>query len=136
MTTTSKQDCKHLSDKSPSSRASSKESIISNALLEPWFLSLETAKAVLRMIPRAYFSRMRWFFEDYGCLRCGKSNLSYGSNGLCVGCRRSVARCLLRSMKRRLPRKIATRPQFTKRSYITRTLSAEKILGDLVAKGL
>lgn len=109
---------------------------ISDALLQPWFLSMETAKAVLRLIPRVYFSRMRWFFEDYGCLRCGKRNVAYGSNCLCFRCRLRVAYRMRRSMQRRLAHARVPTHQLREPSYINRAKLAERLLSDLAANGL
>ena len=110
--------------------------MISNALLQPWFLSLETAKAVLRLIPRKYFSRMRWFFEDFGCLRCRRKKLEYGGNCLCAPCRHAVMRCMIRSVKRRSKTSKGAKPPVPKRGYLDRAEAAEKLLGDLAAGGL
>lgn|SRR5215469_4212589 len=131
---------KQKSNKLPSNRESfvehPKKEAISDALLQPWFLSLETAKAVIRMIPRAYFSRMRWYFEDYGCLRCRKKNEPYGGNCLCVYCRHLTALRISRSMKHRLKSVKMQKSRSTEPAYINRARLAEKLLGDLVADGL
>lgn len=110
--------------------------IISDALLQPWFLSPETAKAVLRLIPRKYFSRMRWCFEDFGCLRCRRKRVVYGGNCLCATCRHEVMRCMIRSLKRRSKTSKDPKPPIPKRGYLDRADAAEKLLGDLAASGL
>jgi len=43
---------------------------------------------------------MRYYFEDFGCLRCGSRDSLYASNGMCQGCsivvRSRVVLCLAR----------------------------------------
>ena len=110
--------------------------MISDALLQPWFLSLETAKAVLRLIPQKHFSRMRWFFEDFGCLRCRGKKLEYGGNCLCARCRHAVMRCMIRSVERRSKTSKGSKPPSPRRGYLDRAEAAKKLLGDLAASGL
>ena len=47
---------------------------------------------------------MRYYFEDYGCLKCGKKNVLYQSNGLCESCgvviRHRVKQALMRRLKK------------------------------------
>jgi hypothetical protein len=45
--------------------------------------------------------KMRYYFDDYGCLRCGKSNVIYRANGLSEGCTVVVRRRILRAFKKR-----------------------------------
>lgn len=109
---------------------------ISDCLLQPWFLSLEVTKAVMRLIPRIYFSRMRWFFKDYGCLRCKKKNVPYGGNCLCDQCRKQTMYRMARCMKRRLRAGKLSKPRLPEARYINRARLAESLLADLVAEGL
>lgn len=93
----------------------------------------------MRLIPRIYISRMHWFFEDYGCLRCGRKNVEYGANCLCQPCRLYTRRLLVTCMKRRL-RKLKSvnicGPESPETAYVSRAKLAEKLLADLVADGL
>lgn len=68
-------------------------------MLQPWFLPDRISIAIRALVPRHYRYRMRRFFDDHGCMICKKDH-SYGSNGMCVACCRSVRRKLLRSARR------------------------------------
>jgi hypothetical protein len=111
--------------------ASFEKHVISNALLQPWFLNMDNAKAIQRLIPRKYFSRMRWFFDDYGCLRCKRKRILYSGNGLCTLCRHIVIRQLGYSMKRRLKNFREPEPPNPKTWYPARAEAAENLLADL-----
>lgn len=71
--------------------------------LQPWYLPKDVYLEVRRILPNIHLSKMRFYFEDYGCLKCGTRNSLYGSNGLCEACgvliRGRVARCLKRRLK-------------------------------------
>ena len=51
--------------------------------LQPWFLPVEVYRAIRRVLPYIHLFKMRYYFEDYGCLKCGKKNALYQSNGFC-----------------------------------------------------
>jgi hypothetical protein len=76
-------------------------SILDEVFLQPWFLSQETANAIRNLIPTEHHHKMRAYFEDYGCMKCGKSQVRYGSNGMCKRCVQSVKLKILFAMKRR-----------------------------------
>lgn len=105
-----------------------------DALLQPWFLSKATAQAVQRLIPLEYISRMRWHFEDYGCLGCKRKKALYGANGLCVDCRLMIGKQLVQSMKRRAKTLVSTEPLKPSRGYLSRIAAAERLLGEFVQK--
>lgn len=105
-----------------------------DALLQPWFLSKATAHAVLRLIPLEYISRMRWHFEDYGCLGCKRKKVLYSANGLCVDCRLMIGKQLVQSMKRRVKAPASTEPLEPNRGYLNRIAAAEELLGQFVQK--
>jgi hypothetical protein len=54
--------------------------------LQPWFLSKSQYAAVRRILPPSQMLKMRYYFDDYGCLKCGNIKALYGSNGFCRGC--------------------------------------------------
>jgi hypothetical protein len=110
--------------------------LVSDAFLEPWFLDLETARAVQRIIPRKYSCRMRWFFDDFGCIRCKGKGSGYGGNGFCVNCRYTVVSCIARSIRKRSKNLNEERPPAVSRSGLRRIEVAERLLGDLAASGL
>lgn len=134
----SKQNKNRISAKISSTvRKSSNRSPVLEVLLQPWFLDVETAQTVQKMIPRKFFSRMRWFFDDFGCVRCGKRNLEYAGSGFCVNCHARVARYILESMKRRSRLlRDDSKASNSVRNYLKRAEIARGILGDLAAGGL
>lgn len=102
-------------------------------LFQPWFLSKSIAQAVLRSIPREYHSRMRWYFEDYGCLACKRTNVLYAGNGFCIYCRQKIRKRLVQSMKRRAKASMPLSMLESQKWYFDRAQTAERLLADLVA---
>jgi hypothetical protein len=77
-------------------------------LLQPWFLPFRIARAIHALVPLSYRSKMRDFFDDYGCMICGKE-YPYGANGMCRRCYNDVIEKLRRAAKRRLKSKLEQR---------------------------
>jgi hypothetical protein len=75
-------------------------SIADKVLLEPWFLPQRVAFAIHSVVPPAFWNKMRYFFEDYGCMIC-KQQSKHHSNGMCRLCRDRIRRKLTQSIKRR-----------------------------------
>lgn len=71
-----------------------------DVLLQPWFLPKRIADAIRGMVPHSYRSRMRYYFEDYGCMICGCESL-YHSNGMCLPCFKRVLSRIKKSFARR-----------------------------------
>jgi hypothetical protein len=102
------------------------ESILDDVFLQPWFLSLEIANAVRNLIPASHHHKMRAYFEDYGCMKCGKSGVRYGSNGMCKSCVQSVKLKILFAVKRRWnPAEHETSPRTFNRVAQARALLAD-----------
>jgi len=114
--------------------ARTKKRRISEAAFQPWFQSMETSKAMLRLIPRKYFLRMRWAFEDFGCFSCRKKRVLYGANGFCVRCHMRIYMQLMLSVRKRSKRLKDPDPPEAKRWYFDRAEAAEKLLADLARK--
>lgn len=70
--------------------------------LQPWYLPRDVFLAVRRILPNIHLSKMRFYFEDYGCLKCGTREALYGSNGLCERCNVLIRGRVVRALKRRL----------------------------------
>ena len=68
--------------------------LLNDGFLQPWFVGLETAKAIRRLLPRDYFLRMREYFDKWGCLICSKNNREYGANGMCSQCSQRIQKRL------------------------------------------
>lgn len=71
-------------------------------ILQPWFLPNEISTAIRSLIPFMHIRKMRFYFEDYGCIRCRRKNVPYGNNGFCHKCSQLVVFRTLRSLKTRL----------------------------------
>lgn len=71
------------------------------AALQPWFIPSETYLELRRVLPPSQIMKMRYYFEDFGCLRCDSRTAIYGSNGLCEKCSTLVRSRLSRALERR-----------------------------------
>lgn len=69
--------------------------------LQPWFASNDVASAIRRIVPEHVFHKMRYYFEDWGCLVCGTKNRAYESNGMCTKCAKRTWKRLFASLERR-----------------------------------
>ena len=69
--------------------------------LQPWFVPLRTYLAIRRLLPSSQLAKMHYYFDDYGCLKCGRTDALYGSNGLCERCSVLVRHRVVISLKRR-----------------------------------
>lgn len=70
--------------------------------LQPWFLPLETYLEIRRIVPSAHLFKMRYYYEDWGCLRCGKHEDTLVANGLCRPCSGLIRGRIVTSIRRRL----------------------------------
>ena len=68
----------------------------------PWFLPKQTYLAVRRILPNIHIAKMRYYFEDYGCMRCERRDVLYRTNGLCEHCNTIVRWRLTQCLKKRL----------------------------------
>lgn len=70
--------------------------------MQPWFIPKPIYMAIRRLLPNIHLMKMRHYFDDYGCLRCGESNAIYGASGFCNACNVIVRSRILSSLKKRL----------------------------------
>ncbi len=68
---------------------------------QPWFLPRASRLAINSLIPPSYRNKMRAYFDDYGCMVCGKFD-QYDSNAMCLPCHHLVTRRLKTCVRRRL----------------------------------
>ena len=54
------------------------------------------------MLPNIHLMKIRHYFDDYGCLRCGEVNVIYGASGFCHSCNVIVRSRIVASVKKRL----------------------------------
>lgn len=104
--------------------------LLDDIFLQPWFLPRQTAFAIKRILPPEHRHRMRFYFDDYGCLRCGKKNVTYGSNALCKTCMQQVKLRLFFAIKRRWT---AMSPDNLPRTF-KRMADAQRLLKDLILR--
>ena len=102
--------------------------LLEDVFLQPWYLPLKTANAIRELLPREHRHKMRFYFDDYGCVKCSKQGVRYGSNGMCKVCVQQVKLRLLWAIKRRWTHKTRQQPP---RSF-KRVEEAQRLLRDLV----
>jgi|SRR5580658_7003986 predicted amidophosphoribosyltransferase len=98
--------------------------------LQPWFVSAEIAKSIRRLLPVIHFHKMRFYFDDWGCMRCGKKNVMYGANGMCRRCAQKIQHRVVSCLQKRHDGE-APRPN-RKPGVCSRVESAKVLLSDLV----
>lgn len=77
-------------------------SIDDQVFMLPWLLPKQTYLAVRRILPNIHIAKMRYSFEDYGCMRCERRDVLYRTNGLCERCNTIVRWRLTQCLKKRL----------------------------------
>lgn len=73
-----------------------------HVFLLPWYLPKDTYLAIRKILPNIYIAKMRYYFDDYGCIRCERRDVLYRTNGLCEGCNVIVRGRLVACLKKRL----------------------------------
>jgi len=85
-------------------RLSAKLLVNDELFLQPWFLPKATYLKLKGLLPSSQLAKTRYYFEDYGCLKCGSRTALYGSNGMCSGCsivvRGRIASCLKKRFRK------------------------------------
>jgi hypothetical protein len=114
--------------KAPLPRKGRKRVANEELLFQPWFLPARIARMVRWLLPPDYRLRMHDYFNDWGCMRCGRSGVVYKSNGMCGGCVVTVFTRLQVSAKRRLAERS---PRRYGRQFIEKAEEARKFLRGL-----
>ena len=73
-----------------------------DVFMQPWFVPKPIYFAIRRLLPNIHLMKMRHYFDDYGCIRCGETDTIYGASGFCHSCNVVVRSRLLASIKKRL----------------------------------
>jgi len=118
------------SNKYSRSAHSGYRNLLNDVFLQPWFVGLETARAIRRLLPRDYFLRMRSYFDKWGCLICNKNHREYGANGMCSRCSQRIQKRLF-SLQMKL---FATSPSPSEHTEYDRVQGARILLSDLLVK--
>ena len=100
-------------------------------LLQPWFLPGRIAKAIRSLLPADFRRRLHDVFDDYGCIRCGRTTVPYQSHGMCKRCSNSLTHMIntaasLRS-KERLSRRYG-------KDFVANERSAKRLLRGFASK--
>jgi hypothetical protein len=77
---------------------------IDELFLQPWFLSRPVSEKIKGLLPSSQFQKMRYYFDDYGCLKCGERNCLYGANGMCERCHNIIRKRIASSLFKRFRR--------------------------------
>ena len=80
---------------------SNQKEVPADVTLQPWFLPQECSRAVVKLLPPHYLTKMRDYFEVYGCMICDRRNRMYHGNGMCQQCCMKIVQRLRRCVKRR-----------------------------------
>jgi hypothetical protein len=70
--------------------------------MQPWFIPKPVYMAIRRLLPNIHLMKLRHYFDDYGCIRCGKTDAIYGASGFCYACNVIVRSRILIGLKKRL----------------------------------
>jgi hypothetical protein len=104
------------------------EKLLDDIFLQPWFLPQQTAHAIRRLLPPEHRHKMKFYFDDYGCMKCGNKDAPYGSNALCKLCMQQVKLKFFFAIKRRWT---AASPDNLPRTF-KRMADAQRLLKDLL----
>jgi hypothetical protein len=88
--------------------------------LQPWFVSKPLSLKLRKMLPASQLLKMRYYFEDYGCLRCGRREGLYASNGMCKDCSVVIRARVVMSLARRFRKTGAKVDQSAIEKYLGR----------------
>lgn len=77
---------------------------------------------------------MSYFFEDHGCLRCGRKDLPYGANGMCHKCVWWVKYRVAQSMRKRMEKLPEIQHEPKEKLYAFKRKKANALLVGLVRR--
>lgn len=99
----------------PSSRSSRRRPAPAkdeDIFLQPWYMPRPVSLQMRKILPSIHLAKMRYYFDDHGCLRCERRDVLYGSNGMCENCSATVRGRLANCLNRRL-KKVGVREDFS-----------------------
>lgn len=103
-------------------------------LLGAWFLPKALFTAIRHLLPREYWNRMGYFYEDYGCLVCRRKDRRHYANGMCQNCgavvRYRVVKSLRKRKKKLPPVKIDSKEKMREKLLASKRKKANEILAD------
>lgn len=110
---------------------------LEEAFLQPWFVGRDCAEAIRRIVPEDFARKMRFYFDDWGCLVCGSKRRRYECNGMCHACAHRTKKRLLGCLKKRRTEIAAVRNGATTplMDEMVRVRTARLLLSDLARRG-
>jgi hypothetical protein len=69
---------------------------------QPWCMPKPVSLQMRKILPSIHLAKMRYYFDDHGCLRCERRDILCGSNGMCENCSVIVRGRLVNCLERRL----------------------------------
>ena len=102
--------------------------------LQPWFIPRETYRTLRTLLPSVTLLKMRYYFQDYGCIRCGQTEVLYGSNGFCERCSVMIRGRVIRAMQRRLKQAGVACEVKPTTIFTDRMADAQRLLAGILSK--
>lgn len=103
-------------------------------LMQPWFLPNGIAAKIAKLIPPGYRGKLHRCFRDFGCFRCDRKKVPYGSIGFCERCRTRIGERMRQSLKRHQKKVDSLKPAGGVVWYTKQIDRAEELLADLKPK--
>jgi hypothetical protein len=103
--------------------------MVMEVFLQPWFVPRETAETIRSLLPAIHFRKMRFYFDDWGCMKCEKKGVMYGANGMCSRCAQKVQHRVKACLEKRSVAGEAGQPLMC-----SRVESAKWLLRDLLPR--
>lgn len=115
------------------SRRNPGSSELDMAMLQPWFIPRETWKEVLRLLRAGWKRKMRYCFDDYGCIRCDRNNVQHRGCGMCDECFGRITRRLKFTVRRHFRELVGAEKSSYAGEFQKRAALAEKLLKGMLA---
>ena len=94
---------RRLRERRKSSGRQSEPNADQDIFLQPWYMPKPVSSQLRKILPSIHLAKMRYYFDNHGCLRCERRDFLYGSNGICENCsvvvRRRLANCLEKRLR-------------------------------------
>jgi len=101
--------------------------------LPPFFTTVKLRKSIDKLLPTGHHQRLRSYFDTYGCIRCSRDDVLYGSNGICYLCLRMIYK-RMKKVDDNLQARFSTPPADLEEEFLRPYRSAQQLLADLVPK--
>lgn len=101
--------------------------------LPPFFLTMKLRRSIERLLPSEHHQRLHLYFDIYGCIRCSRKDVVYGSNGLCNSCLGTIGK-RLRKVDNELRARSPEAPPDLNDAYLRPYRSARQLLADMAPK--